>query len=157
MKLLNSEDKHDAHRKPSVIDTSANTCALVIPRDKVDTNDKEQNGDKATATRESDRREIVQRHTICSKCVMEHESKEAISEFDSAKPRLCPSFSFCCLKKRRNEKCAMDSKGPQNKLIAWSILRNVRFMSFVVATFCLTLPSNVVFLPALATSKGCSG
>ncbi|KAL4219366.1 solute carrier 16 [Mactra antiquata] len=47
-------------------------------------------------------------------------------------------------------------KGKKKALISWSILKDSRFLCFVFATFCFTLPTSALFLPALAKSKGVS-
>lgn len=61
----------------------------------------------------------------------------------------------------RTESSRTNKNKNENKerktLISWSILKDIRFLSFVLATFCFTLPTSGLFLPALAKSKGMTG
>lgn len=57
-------------------------------------------------------------------------------------------------KTKRNVKDITKKK--KTKFIRWSILKDVRFISFLLATMCFTLPAGGLFLPSLAKSRGVS-
>ena len=44
----------------------------------------------------------------------------------------------------------------KKKLFSLSIVKDIRFLTFLIATFCGCLPSAHLFLPALAISRGLS-
>ena len=66
---------------------------------------------------------------------------------------------LCCCKRKveNNNSSTTEDDKKKSKLISWSVLKDMRFLCFVFATFCFTLPSNLLFLPSLAKSKGVSG
>ena len=57
-------------------------------------------------------------------------------------------------KTKRNSEDVTEKK--KTKLIRWSILKDVRFLSFLLATICFTLPAGELFLPSLAKTRGVS-
>ncbi|XP_045195877.2 monocarboxylate transporter 9-like isoform X2 [Mercenaria mercenaria] len=73
-----------------------------------------------------------------------------IEDSDIARNNIC---KWCCFKRRTMKDL---EKKKKTKLISWSVLKDTRFQCFVFATFCFTLPSSGLFLPALAKSKGVS-
>lgn len=90
---------------------------------------------------------------------------------DIATSKLCCLSSKCRKREARTcSRCCNDKagctaeaansvgkKGAKTKLISWSILKNTRFLCYVFATFCFTLPSSALFLPALAKTRGLTG
>ena len=47
-----------------------------------------------------------------------------------------------------------DRNKKKKKLISLSILKDIRFLTFLLALFCNSLPSSNLFLPSLAVSRG---
>ena len=47
-----------------------------------------------------------------------------------------------------------DRNKKKKKLISFSILKDIRFLTFLLALFCNSLPSSNLFLPSLAVSRG---
>lgn len=77
---------------------------------------------------------------------------------DSGRRGIKFKLCCCCRQNGRNENESSEiKKKRKSKLISWSVLKDTRFQCYVFATFCFTIPSNGLFLPALAKSKGVSG
>ncbi|XP_052788730.1 uncharacterized protein LOC128223490 [Mya arenaria] len=64
--------------------------------------------------------------------------------------------SQTALKSIQNDQIQEKEKPKKRKWISWSILKNPRFVCYVLSMFCFTLPAGGLFLPALAKSKGCT-
>ena len=65
--------------------------------------------------------------------------------------------SSVCISKLSNKVDKIEDKTQKKQLIAWSILKDFRFLCFCLSNFLLTLPPGGLFLPSLAKDRGVSG
>ena len=57
-------------------------------------------------------------------------------------------------KRKASEDTSQKETNKKKKLISLSIVKDIRFLTFLLASFCNSLPSSNLFLPSLAVSRG---
>ena len=106
-------------------------------------------GQNATVVKENE----VTKYKASKEAVHEqngdHKQKEKLLENDAEQNQASNN--------RRKSSATVSDKTAKKKLLDLSILKDVRYLSYVLATMCFALPTPGLFLPALAKERGLTG